>query len=173
MIRDKLQGSFVFLFCHLLSQALKNSIRHQISVQTQSRVESAFEYARIKTFRVNGTNFILCMFTTDKSSSTGATGYIGGDALYAIATAHPEYEITALVRNSQKGALVAKQYPRIKLAYGDLDSDELIEEESRKADIVCRMYILHCSFASTLPIHIHPLFLFSMSSPGLVTCPSS
>ncbi|GAB7349815.1 hypothetical protein MBLNU459_g0523t1 [Dothideomycetes sp. NU459] len=68
---------------------------------------------------------------------TGATGYIGGDALYAIVEAHPEYAITALVRNSQKGALIAKQYPKIKLVYGDLDSEELIEEESRKADIVC------------------------------------
>ncbi|KAI5362229.1 Putative NAD-dependent epimerase/dehydratase, NAD(P)-binding domain-containing protein [Septoria linicola] len=68
---------------------------------------------------------------------TGATGYIGGDALYAIATAHPEYEITALVRNSDKGAKVASQYAKIKLVYGDLDSSELIEQESKVADIVC------------------------------------
>ena len=73
-----------------------------------------------------------------KIFATGTTGYIGGDALYAIANAHPEYEISALVRNSDKGALVAKQYPRIRLVYGDLDKTELIEEEARKADIVCR-----------------------------------
>lgn len=106
---------------------------------------------------------------------TGATGYIGGDALYAIAQAHPEYELTCLVRNSDKGvsftrsdiliapvaneiqALVAKQYPKARLyadlttlqchidlakqqyrVYGDLDSVDLIAEESSKADIVCR-----------------------------------
>ncbi|TLD30267.1 Decapping nuclease [Venturia nashicola] len=71
--------------------------------------------------------------------ATGATGYIGGDALYAIAQAHPaeEYEMTLLVRNSDKGALVAKQYPKARLVYGDLDSVELITEESSKADIVC------------------------------------
>ncbi|KAF2490435.1 nucleoside-diphosphate-sugar epimerase [Lophium mytilinum] len=68
---------------------------------------------------------------------TGSTGYIGGDALYAIAHAHPDYSITALVRNSEKGAKVASQYASIRLVYGDLDSTELITEEASKADIVC------------------------------------
>ncbi|KAI6914375.1 NAD(P)-binding protein [Hortaea werneckii] len=72
---------------------------------------------------------------------TGATGFIGGDAFYAIANAHPEYEITALVRNSEKGAQVAKEYPNVKLAYGDLDSTDLLEEEAKKADIVCRILL--------------------------------
>jgi uncharacterized protein YbjT (DUF2867 family) len=75
---------------------------------------------------------------------TGATGYIGGDALYAIVEAHPEYEITALVRNSDKGAQVAKDYSKVQLVYGDLDSTDVITEESRKADIVCReLYQVH------------------------------
>lgn len=69
---------------------------------------------------------------------TGATGYIGGDALYAITQAHPEYEITALVRDSSKGAQVVRDHPRIRLVYGDLDSGELLEEEARKADVVGR-----------------------------------
>lgn len=69
---------------------------------------------------------------------TGSTGYIGGDAMYAIATAHPEYEITALVRNSDKGAKVAAKFPSVKLVYGDLDSVDVLERESRAADIVCR-----------------------------------
>ncbi|KAK3696893.1 hypothetical protein LTR37_017723 [Vermiconidia calcicola] len=67
---------------------------------------------------------------------TGATGYIGGDALYAIAHAHPDYEITCLVRNSDKGATVAAEYPSIKLVYGDLDNADLLEAEAKKADIV-------------------------------------
>ena len=71
----------------------------------------------------------------------GATGYIGGDALYAIVTAHPDYDITALVRNSDKGALVAKESARVKLVYGDLDSVALLEEEAGKADVVCRELI--------------------------------
>lgn len=70
--------------------------------------------------------------------SLGATGYIGGDALYAIANAHPEYDITALVRSSEKGALVASEYPKIKLVYGDNESADVIKEEVYKADVVLR-----------------------------------
>ncbi|KUJ16152.1 NAD(P)-binding protein [Mollisia scopiformis] len=67
---------------------------------------------------------------------TGVTGYIGGDALYALEKAHPDYEYTAIVRNSDKGAPVAAVYPKIRLVYGTLDDSELIEEESARADIV-------------------------------------
>ena len=70
--------------------------------------------------------------------STGATGYIGGDALYEIVQAHPEYEVTCLVRNSDKGAKIGSQYAKIKLVYGNLDDAEILEEEARKADIVLR-----------------------------------
>ncbi|CAO2649260.1 Nn.00g066450.m01.CDS01 [Neocucurbitaria sp. VM-36] len=67
---------------------------------------------------------------------TGATGYIGGDALYAIANTYPDLEITALVRSSDKGAKVAAQYPKIRLVYGNLDSTDLITTEASNADIV-------------------------------------
>lgn len=63
--------------------------------------------------------------------------------MYAISKAHPEYEWTCLVRNSDKGALVAKQYPKVRLVYGDLDSSEIIAEEAEKADIVCSEYSPH------------------------------
>lgn len=75
------------------------------------------------------------------------TGYIGGDALYALNQSHPEYEITALVRNTDKGAKIAQQYPKVQLVYGDLDSEDVIEAEAGKADVVCRMsphqHLLH------------------------------
>lgn len=74
------------------------------------------------------------------------TGYIGGDALYAVANAYPDLEITAIVRNSDKGALVAAQYPKIRLVYGDLDSAQLLIEEASKADIV-----LNCADCDHLP----------------------
>jgi N-acetyl-gamma-glutamylphosphate reductase len=77
-----------------------------------------------------------------KIFATGVTGYIGGDALYEITQAHPDYEITALVRNSDKGAKVAKVYPKIRLVYGDLDSSDLITAEAQKADIVLSEYPL-------------------------------
>ncbi|MCJ1400062.1 hypothetical protein MMC11_003265 [Xylographa trunciseda] len=73
---------------------------------------------------------------------TGVTGYIGGDALYEIVQAHPEYDVTCLVRNSDKGAKVGSQYAKVRLVYGTLDDAEILEDEARKADIV-----LHCAHA--------------------------
>lgn len=52
--------------------------------------------------------------------------------------AHPDYDITCLVRNSDKGAQIASQYSRVRLVYGDLDSAELLDEEAQKADIILR-----------------------------------
>jgi hypothetical protein len=76
------------------------------------------------------------VFVSNRSRSVGATGYIGGDALHEIVQKHPEYEIVCLVRDSDQGALVASQYEKIRLVYGNLDSVELLELEARKADIV-------------------------------------
>jgi uncharacterized protein YbjT (DUF2867 family) len=76
------------------------------------------------------------------SHSTGATGYIGGDILYALADAHPEYEISALVRNSDKGAVVASKFAKVRLVYGGLDDAKVLEEESAKADIVIREFLI-------------------------------
>lgn len=74
--------------------------------------------------------------------SIGSTGYIGGDALYALATTHQEYQITALVRDTSKGALLTSQYPSLTLVYGTLDDSELLTREAAAADIV-----LHCAHA--------------------------
>lgn len=78
-------------------------------------------------------------------SSTGASGYIGGDGLYAVANAHPDWVFSALVRNKEKAAVVSSKYPNIRIVHGDLDSSELIEEEVKKADIVFRGSIIHCT----------------------------
>jgi hypothetical protein len=77
---------------------------------------------------------------TDLSShsSTGVTGYVGGDALYTLYNAHPDWEFTALVRNSEKAAPVAAAFPKVRFAYGTLEDSAVIEEEAAKADIVLR-----------------------------------
>lgn len=67
---------------------------------------------------------------------TGVTGYIGGDFLHIAVPKHPDWELTAMVRNSDKGSKVVAAFPNIRLVYGDLDSVDLVEEESSKADIV-------------------------------------
>jgi nucleoside-diphosphate-sugar epimerase len=119
------------------------------------------QYAQ--TFHVG---FLVCYFVLDVCSSifeeylantlssTGATGYIGGDVLYMITKAHPDLEITAMVRrkslaskieqcthhskirNSDKGAKVAVQYPNVRLVFGDLENTELLTKEAAQADIV-------------------------------------
>tara|TARA_R110002003_G_scaffold117_1_gene10363 strand:- start:23381 stop:24463 length:1083 start_codon:yes stop_codon:yes gene_type:complete len=66
--------------------------------------------------------------------STGGTGYIGGSVLHAIATAHPDYSITVLLRRIPK--TFASTYPNITIVHGDYDSTSLLASEAAKADIV-------------------------------------
>lgn len=47
-----------------------------------------------------------------------------------------------MVRDSNKGALVAASFPKVRLVYGSLEDTALLEEESSKADIVIRK-VLH------------------------------
>ncbi|KAI0119899.1 nucleoside-diphosphate-sugar epimerase, partial [Nemania sp. FL0031] len=67
---------------------------------------------------------------------TGATGYIGGEALYSIHQAHPDFEFTLLVRSEEKAKQVSGQYPNAKFVYGTLDSADVIEKAAAAADIV-------------------------------------
>lgn len=60
--------------------------------------------------------------------------------MYALNKKFPDFEYAALVRNSDSGAKVAAEYPKIRLVYGTLEDSNVIEEESAKADIVLRMF---------------------------------
>ncbi|KAF2716180.1 NAD(P)-binding protein [Polychaeton citri CBS 116435] len=99
-----------------------------------------------------------------KIFATGTTGYIGGDALYAISTAHPEYEIAALVRSTEKGARIAKQYPSVRLVYGGLDDVALIEKEASEADIV--LHFAHADHEPSALAISKGLAARSQSRPG-------
>ena len=68
---------------------------------------------------------------------TGATGYIGGDALYVLYNKHPEWQYTTLVRTEEKAKQLTAKFPNISVVYGSLD---VLEEESKKADIIYRMF---------------------------------
>lgn len=74
--------------------------------------------------------------TNTTPKSLGATGYIGGDTLYALHEAHPDWEYCCLVRDSDKGALVAATYPKVRLVYGDLSSEDVIQKAAGEADVV-------------------------------------
>ena len=48
--------------------------------------------------------------------------------------------MSVLVRNKDKGAKLAREYPQVRVVHGDLDSADVIEQEVKNADIVYRMY---------------------------------
>ncbi|KAH9885299.1 NAD(P)-binding protein [Xylariomycetidae sp. FL2044] len=68
---------------------------------------------------------------------TGVTGYLGGDFVATLLKVHPEYEVTCLVREKVKGSKVVEAHPMVKIVYGDLDDDNLLQKEGSKADIIC------------------------------------
>ncbi|KAI9793177.1 MAG: hypothetical protein M1833_000817 [Piccolia ochrophora] len=111
-----------------------------------------------------------------KIFATGATGYIGGDALHAIFAAHPDSDVTCLVRNSSKGAQVASKHPSVKLVYGDLSSSDLVRAEAQKADIVLNFADAdHADGASAISEGLAareastPAFLIHTSGTGVLT----
>lgn len=69
------------------------------------------------------------------------TGYIAGDAVFAINEAHPDIEFTFLIRTGDNAAVVRKAYPRSRVVIGELDHYGLLEGESARADVVLRELI--------------------------------
>ncbi|KAJ4350497.1 uncharacterized protein N0V89_009118 [Didymosphaeria variabile] len=65
---------------------------------------------------------------------TGATGYIGGSVLHALVTAHPEYDITVMLRKTPEA--FTSTYPNVNIVQGDYDSAEILAEQARRADVV-------------------------------------
>ena len=79
---------------------------------------------------------MLTASSTNSHLSTGATGYIGGTVFDTIVKAHPEYDITVLLRNVP--ADFEKRYPKVKIVKGDYDSFDIISDAASKANIVVR-----------------------------------
>lgn len=77
------------------------------------------------------------------------TGYIAGDALYALHSEHRDYEYACLVRSKDKAETVKKAFPDVRIILGGLDDSEILEEESAKADVVLRTTSLHPTPASS------------------------
>ncbi|KAJ5099840.1 hypothetical protein N7532_006841 [Penicillium argentinense] len=107
---------------------------------------------------------------------TGVTGYIGGDGLYAVSNAHPDWELSALVRSKEKAARLTSQYPKIRVVLGDLDSSDIIEEEVKNADIVfhfadCDHVAAAKAIAKGAQHHTpeRPLWLIHTSGTGILT----
>ncbi|KAK7417232.1 hypothetical protein QQX98_004666 [Neonectria punicea] len=71
---------------------------------------------------------------------TGASGYVGGQALRELSRSHPDYTIAALIRDGEVAKRITEIFPKVRAVVGDLDNSDLIEEEASKASIVLRMY---------------------------------
>ncbi|CAI6035800.1 unnamed protein product [Clonostachys chloroleuca] len=97
---------------------------------------------------------------------TGATGYVGGDSLYTLVKEHPDYEITALVRNKEKGHVITSRYPSIGLVYGTLDDVELLAEQASKADVTCHW--ASCEHEASAKALVESLSRKSKDSPGFL-----
>ncbi|RDI82776.1 hypothetical protein Vi05172_g7202 [Venturia inaequalis] len=70
---------------------------------------------------------------------TGVTGYIGGHQIAPLQAKHPGYHLVALVRNESQASLIKAAFPAIETITGDLDSDEILQVEAAKADVVLNL----------------------------------
>lgn len=69
---------------------------------------------------------------------TGITGFIGGTVAHHLIKAHPEYEVTAIVRNEDQASEVRTAFKNIRTVLGDLNSSDVLSKESAVADVVIR-----------------------------------
>ncbi|KAL4994657.1 hypothetical protein BDV10DRAFT_176277 [Aspergillus recurvatus] len=69
---------------------------------------------------------------------TGASGYVGGDLLHALLSAHPDWEssITLLLRNTSYAKTFKSTYPKINLFFAYHEDKAAIAEEVAKHDLV-------------------------------------
>lgn len=81
-------------------------------------------------------------FVTDRKGSIGATGHIGGAFLEDLISKHKAIEISALVRREDIGQKLQQRYTsppynaKLTTVTSDLDSLDILESESARADIV-------------------------------------
>ncbi|CAG8363543.1 unnamed protein product [Penicillium salamii] len=84
---------------------------------------------------------------------TGATGLIGGDFLVIATQKHPEWEISALVRDPSKAKVIEQNFPNVRVVPGSLGNTTLLETESQAADVVLSQFysilILKCEIVLT------------------------
>jgi uncharacterized protein YbjT (DUF2867 family) len=80
----------------------------------------------------------LQSFVANLNTSTGATGYVGGQVLHALQQSNTKYDISVLVRDAEKASKVSAAYRQVCIVLADLDNSKVIEDEARKANVVIR-----------------------------------
>lgn len=74
----------------------------------------------------------------DFFSSTGASGYIGGDVLYGLTKSNLASRIVALVRSETTAARIVSKHPAVTPLIGDLDAAGSIQDAVSQADVILR-----------------------------------
>ncbi|KAM0793567.1 hypothetical protein ACM66B_001003 [Microbotryomycetes sp. NB124-2] len=70
-----------------------------------------------------------------KVFALGLTGYIGGNAMHGIYAAHPDFEISALVRNDKDDDAIKRAF-NARVVRGSLSDVDLIKKEASESDFV-------------------------------------
>ncbi|KAJ0107758.1 hypothetical protein J7T55_000020 [Diaporthe amygdali] len=65
---------------------------------------------------------------------TGVTGYVGGTVFNTLVTAHPDYNITVLLREPK--ASFYEKYPSVKVIQGNFEDFQVLKDTASKADMV-------------------------------------
>lgn len=70
---------------------------------------------------------------------TGVSGYVGGHVVTDLIEKHPEYQIITLVRTDKQAEIIRATWPAVETVLGDLDNNNLLVEQGKRADVVLRM----------------------------------
>lgn len=70
--------------------------------------------------------------------TTGTTGYIGGDAAYAIYSKHKNHKYVHYGRNAESLVKVQQQLPGSEIIVGALEDVKKLSDAAYNADIVLR-----------------------------------
>lgn len=69
----------------------------------------------------------------------GALGYVGGDLTALLIQDHPNYHISALVRNPTQAVSLQTIFPSVQPIVGSFGSRDILIEEAKKADVIVQV----------------------------------
>lgn len=118
---------------HAIQPARRDSSKQSSKKRGYKSVQSSIVYLNHPYIKYTYLKFFKM---APKVFLTGISGYIGGQLLHNMIDKHPEYQITGLVRTEEKKKEILALHPSVNILIGDLESLDLIEEESSKADVV-------------------------------------
>jgi nucleoside-diphosphate-sugar epimerase len=81
----------------------------------------------------------MASLSTPRVFLTGVTGFVGGSVLVSLYTAHPDIQITALVRKEFDAEQLQLAYPNLVIIIGSISSLSLLKSNAAAADFVIHM----------------------------------